>query len=759
MVVSADQLFDLTARQVEAGFLAFPVRPNDKRPLIDNGFKGANADLAGISTWIHAAGRPNVGLVRPLSEDPPVFLWDVDGGDGKTSWRDDFAALEARLGPLPRTWVQKTPSGGRHINFRWRTDRYGPPPKGNKLLGFTVRWPGKGYILGPGSSIDDVIYEWNGALIVDFPETWARAALAEAAGPLLTVTAGGEVTLPDAVREGDRYDAIRTLVAQLYNRRVPKELIWSAVVHDLAPRFSVPLHEAELLERFTRTWVGIEARLGPPAAATREERVEAAARATSWDDLVLDELSVGTFPADPDPIAFDGVAGQAVEWLELQTSASRVGLLAGILSISGIALAVTTHFYARQPSAFMSCLVGESGIGRKTTAMMTAWDALTAESAFGPLRGVLANGIGSGEGVVISTARRAEHAGYARTEIFEPEFGSILTVSKREGSSLSYVVRTAFDHLPLNNITARGQIGVEPEHYQLGILAGITPDELRSLIAQADLLSGFANRFLWVPVVGRDTSGDGSGNAPRLAAPLTGQFKAALEQADRHRHQPVRLADDARGALKEYADHLATVPGLGGTLATRLSTIATRLALIHSQLDRPGWPAIEVEMVDRAIALTEYCRSGLAWVFGAAADVGSPDAARVLRALLTWGEPMTKSQLGNLVWRKHYSAERIDRTIEDLLKVRLIELLRGPSGPAGGRPVTLIRALGAGSPSSDSRFLRSGLRARPRAREETEQPVLTNGAEHEHVTERNNLGYNPLLTNGPSTGERGPLPS
>ena len=44
-----------------------------------------------------------------------------------------------------------TPSGGRHAFYNWPTDV--PVPPGDELFGFTVRWPGRGYLVGPGSSI------------------------------------------------------------------------------------------------------------------------------------------------------------------------------------------------------------------------------------------------------------------------------------------------------------------------------------------------------------------------------------------------------------------------------------------------------------------------------------------------------------------------------------------------------------------------------------------------------------------------------
>lgn len=62
--------------------------------------------------------------------------------DGRP-WRDRMLDLAARHGPLPPTKATTTPSGGRHAFYRWPADV--PIPAGDELIGFTVRWPGRGY--------------------------------------------------------------------------------------------------------------------------------------------------------------------------------------------------------------------------------------------------------------------------------------------------------------------------------------------------------------------------------------------------------------------------------------------------------------------------------------------------------------------------------------------------------------------------------------------------------------------------------------
>lgn len=679
MIERADYAVEMIVR----GWAVFPVRPNDKRPLTSRGFKDAHQDPVMARTFLAQPGQPNYGIVRPLGEANPVGGLDLDGGDGRTTWKEDWAELVRRLGPFPLTFTDITPSRGRHVCFRWRTDLYGPRPPGDKMFGFTVRWPWAGYLVGPGSVVDGKRYESNMADIVDLPRAWALAALEEAKPKLITTHETGKgLELPARVSEGGRYEAIRTLVAQLYNRGLTPELSWPVVRDQLVPRFAVGLPESEVRERFDRAWSGIGDRLGPPRASTREERAEKAeiaATEAAFGDVLLKRLPIGAFPADPDPIAFDGLAGEAVSALLEQTTASQVGLLASVLAISGVVLSVRTEYHGIQPSSVMVSLVGETAIGRKGTAMNAAWRALTADDAFGEQWDVRIKGMGSGEGLVGHGVREAKDKGLARMLLMTGELAEILAVKAREGQTLGILLRDAFDREQLANITKGATLRLNPDQYQLGLLAGITPDELRELVAKSsDIANGFANRILFVPVVGREGS---VGMLDGLPHPLAAGFAAALAASVGERHRPFLVDDVAWAQLDDYYAHLAVIKGVPGSLARRFATIAARIGLIHTALDRAD--AVDLERVQRGIALTEYARAGMHWIWGAA-TAGSADAERLLRVLLTSGQGMKRSQLGVAAWRGHWNADRLDKALDELERGELIdtETVQTPGRPA-----------------------------------------------------------------------------
>jgi len=167
--------------------------------------------------------------------------------------------------------------------------------------------------------------------------------------------------------------------------------------------------------------------------------------------------------------------------------------------------------------------------------------------------------------------------------------------------------------------------------YWLPALIGITPVELRSRLEVGALQSGSANRWLYLPVTRRE-------NIPTNAAPaFSVEHKQAIADAHRKSQRiPALLGvDDAvTRVLGEYADFLPTAAfGLGRDLTRRLGIIAFRVALVHALVERAA--RVTLQHLERAIALTEYARRGIAWVFGD--TIGNPDADLLFRHLQATG--------------------------------------------------------------------------------------------------------------------------
>jgi hypothetical protein len=266
-------------------------------PVTEHGFKNATTRPEWIRKQLEAPAAGNYGLVWPAERPDRVVVFDLDdGGGADRPWRDRMLDLVAQHGPLPATKITTTPSGGRHAFYRWPTDA--PVPAGDELFGFTVRWPGRGYLVGPGSRIGDREYTAGPVTeIAELPKPWVEAALAERpvrrdapSADAITVTGG--FTLPDRIPSGRRYAAVRDYVASRYNAGLAVGELWDLVRTQVAPRFEVAKTEEELRADFERVTAKIGERLGAPAHAPRQPRSMQEIEASSIDAVDLLELDI-----------------------------------------------------------------------------------------------------------------------------------------------------------------------------------------------------------------------------------------------------------------------------------------------------------------------------------------------------------------------------------------------------------------------------------------------------------------------------------
>ena len=152
---------------LEMGFLIIPCHPNQKQPLLKGWQKDASCDPNVIQRWWAVTPDANMGI--PTGQANRVFVLDVDmkaSIDGIAT----LAALEAAHAPLPQTLTATTPSGGRHLYFRY--------PEGGSIRnragfkpGLDIRGEG-GFVVAPPSSIDGQHYVWTNPLqsIAEPPE-------------------------------------------------------------------------------------------------------------------------------------------------------------------------------------------------------------------------------------------------------------------------------------------------------------------------------------------------------------------------------------------------------------------------------------------------------------------------------------------------------------------------------------------------------------------------------------------------------------
>jgi hypothetical protein len=400
-----------------------------------------------------------------------------------------------------------------------------------------------------------------------------------------------------------------------------------------------------------------------------------------------------------DEAAYHGLAGNIVKTIEPHTEADSVAILTQFLAYFGNAVG-PNPFYGveahKHRANLFAVLVGRSAKARKGTSGGRAQSVFTDPIWLSRMKG----GLSSGEGVIneVRDARKEWNKKDGREEIVDPgiadkrlmiteaEFASALAVMERHGSTLSSVIRTAWDGGRLGTITKNSSLTATGAH--ISIVGHITEDELRANLTRTDMASGLANRFLFACVRRSKLLPFGGNLDEATIGELASRVALAIEHAkDVGR---VTMTEDARQEWAAvYEDLSADQPGLLGAITARAEAQVIRLALIYALLDCSAQVQISVKHLDAAIAVWEYCEASAARIFGNA--LGDPVADEVLRALRHAGKDgMTRTAIRDLFGR-HRSADRIGQALALLLTSGRARM---ESKTTAGRPSELWFAVG-----------------------------------------------------------------
>ncbi len=177
-IVSGDEISKLHKAALDYakdGIPVFPVVPNNKRPLSENGFKDATTDPSVINGWWSQYPDANIGI--PTGEITSWLVVDVDNKNG-VSGNDSFNALIEKYGELPETRQHLTPSGGYHLIFRYSGTEI-RSSVGKLGPGLDIRCNG-GYVVAPPSVIDGSRYQFDNMCIPikNAPEWLIKLAVA-----------------------------------------------------------------------------------------------------------------------------------------------------------------------------------------------------------------------------------------------------------------------------------------------------------------------------------------------------------------------------------------------------------------------------------------------------------------------------------------------------------------------------------------------------------------------------------------------------
>jgi hypothetical protein len=165
-----------------------------------------------------------------------------------------------------------------------------------------------------------------------------------------------------------------------------------------------------------------------------------------------------------------------------------------------------------------------------------------------------------------------------RLLIIESEFASVMTMTNREGNTLSVVVRQAWDSGDLSPLTKNSPTKATGAH--ISIIGHITRHELLARLDDTSKANGFANRFLWALVKRSKELPEGAAVPDDLLNPIAARLIAALEFA--RTCTEIKRDDDARALWAEvYHDLSEGKEGLIGAILSRAEAQVLRQSWTH----------------------------------------------------------------------------------------------------------------------------------------------------------------------------------
>jgi hypothetical protein len=402
------------------------------------------------------------------------------------------------------------------------------------------------------------------------------------------------------------------------------------------------------------------------------------------------------WPAPMAQEAFHGPLGEAAQEIAPHTEADPHALLLQLLAFFGNKIGRGPYYPVRRTKHATNLYVvlgGATSRARKGTSEGEVRGLFSDVDPLDPwVRNCIQNGLSSGEGVI--HAVRDERWGKdkkgnpelvdegvtdKRLLVIESEFASVLMVMRREGNTLSPVLRGAWDHGNLQTITK--QAPEKATNALVSIIGHVTMDELRSLVDRIAISNGLLNRFLFAVVrrsgvlpFGGDVD---EAEIARISEQLSEAITAArLLDAVTMDAEAARLWEDGYDELT--ADH----PGLFGSLIARSEAHVVRLALLYALADQAR--EIRLEHLRAALAVWKYSEASARVLFGEL--TGDPLADSILVFLRGAGAAgMTRTELYNAMGRNTPSS-RIQIALRFLLKLgrvrRTVQITPGRTGKA-----------------------------------------------------------------------------
>jgi len=391
-----------------------------------------------------------------------------------------------------------------------------------------------------------------------------------------------------------------------------------------------------------------------------------------------------------DPAAYHGLAGDVVSTILPYTEADPVALLLQFLVSFGNAVGRGRHYLAEQTRHYgnmFAVLVGATSKARKGTAADRIGPIFAVADPLWFLNCVKSS-IASGEGIIFHVRDEFYAMKKGELELVDPgvtdkrlllderEFFRVLAAMKREGNTLSPVIRDAWDGRPRLETLVKNSPN-KATGACVSIMAHITVEELRRMLDETAMANGFANRFLFACVKRSKLLPFGAALSPETIERLGEATKTTILAAQQ-RTDSIAMSKPAQAPWHEVYSALASGgEGLFAHITSRAEAQTVRLALLYALLDRAE--TIDVVHLEAALAVWKCCEASARHVFGDM--VGDRTADLILQTLRRDANGMTKSNIFAL-FSNHVPAGTISQALGYLLRAGKV---RHETHPTGGR--------------------------------------------------------------------------
>jgi hypothetical protein len=376
------------------------------------------------------------------------------------------------------------------------------------------------------------------------------------------------------------------------------------------------------------------------------------------------------------------LVGDFVQEVSPLTEADKMNT--GIQFLTMLSAYIRSYAYVsatKHPANIFSVVVGPTASSHKGDAERLSEAAIHAAMPESRVRKV--KGVSSGEGViyhlrdgVLNEDTDIIEGGVndKRLLIVETEFARLLKVMTRSGSTVSPVLRQAYDGGTLQTLTKNSTDVATDTH--IGVIGHITAEELRSDLNAVEMANGLGNRFLWV----YSTRAQVLPN-PGVYEP-SDHLVRELRFAISHGLHPrlVQRSTEADAYWSSVYPHLTEPePGLIGSMTARNAPHALRLSVLFATLRRSD--TIETEDIEAAIEVVSYSTQTVRWLFEAS-GLSPKEKVLVDQLMAAPGKVLTRSQIRTTVFFGHCTVPELNSLRDGLASRGIIAWEKQPTGGA-----------------------------------------------------------------------------